>query len=223
MHINLNNTEIQVITQRRTRARKTLDMEFTSKTQLLITLPTTQEIDLETILKQNRTLLARKHQEYLKRTKVLEDNQLLIDGTPRKLIIETQTPEKGINLTDTTITIHTTGQQPGPILKEWMTQQTRKRIQTIQQKHSLETPEHLRIVDTARWGYVRDKTIHINNQLTTLPPPLQEFITVHEHLHLQHMNHGPIFQAKLREKIPNYPTLEYELKKYLALDYNNLN
>ena len=99
MQINLNNTEIQVITQRSTRSRKTLDMEFTSKTQLLITLPTTQEIDLETILKQNRTLLARKHQEYLKRTKVLEDNQLLIDGKPRKLIIETQTQEQGITLT----------------------------------------------------------------------------------------------------------------------------
>lgn len=219
MQIKLNNTMVEIITQRSTRARKSLDMEFTASDQLLIILPTAKDINLKDILQKNKTMLERKHREYLKRVRILEHDKILINGEPRTLIIQPKQPKK-VELTQNKLTIHTNRQRPEPILKQWMTQQTQTKIEEIQQKYKLEPPKHLEIVDTARWGYVKKQTIHINNQLIALPLPLQEFITVHEHLHLQHMNHGPTFQTKLREKIPNYPTREYELKKYLALDFN---
>lgn len=59
----------------------------------------------------------------------------------------------------------------------------------------------------------------INNQLITLPIRLQEFIVIHEHLHLQHMNHGALFQTKLSEIIPDYTIREQELSKYIALEW----
>ncbi len=98
-----------------------------------------------------------------------------------------------------------------------MTEQTEALVESIQIGYGLEIPAHLRIVDTARWGYVRDKTIHINSQLITLPRRLQEFTVIHEHLHLQHMNHGAIFQSKLSEKISDHTLREQELTKYIAL------
>ena len=64
--------------------------------------------------------------------------------------------------------------------------------------------------------------VRMNNQLVTLPPRLQEFIVVHEHLHLEHMNHGRTFQSKLSELISDYPIRERELTKYIALNFANL-
>jgi len=222
MQIKLNDVDVEVITQRSSRARKSIDLEFTRRDQLLVILPTAKEIDLEAIIQRNMTLLARKHREYLKRVKVFDDGKILIDGKPREIIIDTESSEKGVTLTDDKLIIRTCGKLPETILKQWLTEQTRFKVEEIRQKYDLETPAHLRIVDTKRWGYVRDQTIHINNQLATLPPELQEYITVHEHLHLQHMNHGATFQAKIREHIPDYLIRERELLNYIALNQNEL-
>ena len=37
------------------------------------------------------------------------------------------------------------------------------------------------------------------------------------------MNHGPTFQRKLKELIPDYASKEHILTKYLAMDYRTIN
>jgi len=222
MEIKLNGTTVKVITQRSTRAKKTLDMEFTAPDVLKVTIPTATDVDLEAILKRNHRMLERKHKDFLTRKPVLFNGKLLVDGKPHELTINRSGKNKGVELSETTIIINTGGNRPGPVLKQWMTEQTRKRVEQIQLEHDLNKPDNLRIVDTARWGYVKDQAIHINNQLVTLPPRLQEFIVVHEHLHLAHMNHGRTFQSKLSELIPDYPIREHELTQYIALDFSTL-
>lgn len=209
LKINLNGVNVRIITARSVRARKTFDFEFTVRDELKVILPTAMEIDLEAIINKNLSMLERKHEEYLTRIPVFQDRKLLIKGEPHELVIEKTGSRKEVIFSDNQIVIHTSGEnRPEPILKQWMTKQTQSIIDSIQKTYALEVPAHLRIVDTARWGYLRDKTIHINNQLVTLPPRLQEFIVVHEHLHLQHMNHGAMFQTKLSEKILDYPIRE---------------
>lgn len=221
MKINLNGVDVRVITARSSRARKTVDLEFTARDELKVILPTALDVDVDKILGQNWMTLIRKHKEYLTRIPVYRGGKLLVNGEPHEFVVDKTGDKKEVILTETQILVRTCGDnRPEPILKQWMTEQTNALVKSIQKTYDLEVPAHLRIVDTARWGYVRDKTIHINNQLVTLPSKLQEFIIIHEHLHLQHMNHGATFQTKLRETIPDYPTREQELTKYIAFDFN---
>jgi len=67
---------------------------------------------------------------------------------------------------------------------------------------------------TTRWGSCSSHgNLNFNYKIVKLPPELADYLIVHEMCHLREMNHGPRFWALVAESIPNYESLNKQLKK----------
>ena len=67
----------------------------------------------------------------------------------------------------------------------------------------------------SRWGSCSQKgNLNFNYKILFLPPPLQDYIIVHELCHLKEFNHSRRFWALVEQTIPNRQELRQELKKW---------
>ena len=65
------------------------------------------------------------------------------------------------------------------------------------------------------WGSCSGlKNINLNLHLMRLPDRLIDFIVVHELVHTQIPNHGPLFKQRLRDHFPDSDLLDKEIKKF---------
>lgn len=70
----------------------------------------------------------------------------------------------------------------------------------------------------ARWGSCDvSGNIKLNWRLTMLPPPLRDYVLIHELCHLKEMNHSAAFWRLVVRYCPNYKILRKELKSYAFL------
>lgn len=67
---------------------------------------------------------------------------------------------------------------------------------------------------TSRWGSCANQkgTITLNKRLFSFPPPLAEYVLLHEYCHLLHPNHQAGFYALLGQLVPNRKELDRQLK-----------
>ena len=216
--------EIRVSLQLSERARKTVEIEFRSKEELVVTLPRGQDVDTETLLRKNKALINRKYRKFLNRIHILDDNKILYKGKLYKIqILRTDSPqEEPISIHDDVLTIHVREKEnPLKALKGWISQQTRILIDSVVEEYStsLDGPKRVFITDTKRWGYTRKNgEVVYNWQLSALPPELGEYVVVHELVHLVHMNHKRSFHSKMVMLIPDYKRKEEMLHNYVAID-----
>lgn len=65
------------------------------------------------------------------------------------------------------------------------------------------------------WGSCSpSRTISLNIGLMQVPPPLQDYVLLHELAHLNHMDHSPSFWAEVASHDPNYQDHRRRLKHY---------
>ena len=65
-----------------------------------------------------------------------------------------------------------------------------------------------------RWGScARDGTLRFNWRLVMAPPPIVDYVVVHELCHLRHLNHGPQFWEMVGRLIPDYQLRRRELRR----------
>ena len=66
----------------------------------------------------------------------------------------------------------------------------------------------------SRWGSCSSTgSIMLNWRLIMVPPPVYNYVIIHELAHLVHMNHGPLFWKLVQELSPNYSKDKEWLKK----------
>ena len=57
----------------------------------------------------------------------------------------------------------------------------------------------------SRWGSCSSRgNLNFNYRIVFLPPPLQDYLIVHELCHLEEMNHKPQFWALVARELPDY-------------------
>lgn len=63
-----------------------------------------------------------------------------------------------------------------------------------------------------RWGSCAvDGTITLAADLALVAPAVQDYVIVHELLHLRHRGHGRVFKALLALHVPEWASIEEEL------------
>ncbi len=225
--IDIDGKEIRVTIKTNKRARKTVNIEYKSEEELVVSLPKNQDVNIEALLGKHRDLIERKYRDYLSKVRILEGDVILYKGKPHLIKIEERKDSNGIPvaLEETSIIIQTSDREnPYILLKKWMTKETRDLIEETTAKYSdqiTETPVRVSVTDTQRWGYCRkNRSIVFNWQLIALPPRLAEFAILHEYVHLYYTNHQNGFHRKLSRIIPDYKQREKELRQYIAIEPN---
>lgn len=67
----------------------------------------------------------------------------------------------------------------------------------------------------SRWGSCSRKgNLNFNYVIASLPPPLMDYVIVHELCHLAVFNHSSAFWARVAEVCPDYLSLRAELRKH---------
>lgn len=67
----------------------------------------------------------------------------------------------------------------------------------------------------SRWGSCSaKKNLNFNFRILFLPPPLRDYVIVHELCHLQELNHSMSFWKLVARAVPDYRRARAELRKY---------
>lgn len=68
-----------------------------------------------------------------------------------------------------------------------------------------------------RWGScARNGVVRLNWRLILLPPPLIDYVVVHELCHLAEASHGPAFWSRVASFLPDHRALRAELRRLEA-------
>lgn len=87
-------------------------------------------------------------------------------------------------------------------LPEWA-----KKIRVAPRKISIKSVKTL-------WGSCSAKgSITFSSRLALVPPPLLEYVVVHELVHMKHMNHSDKFWLEVEKQLPDYKERRADLKK----------
>lgn len=98
-------------------------------------------------------------------------------------------------------------------------QSTRHHVERIVAQHPDLVPQKISIrLQKRRWGSCsRRGSIAINVCAGRLPMHLLEYIVVHELCHLKQFNHSARFYDLVRQKLPDAPERQRQLKQYLLV------
>jgi len=218
--------QVRVSVQPSVRARKTVEVEFRSRDELVVTYPYGKDVDVAALLEKHRSLVEQKYREFLDRKKILDGDIILVEGVPHRIILNwfEEPPIERVKINDSLLTINLRKEEKlAIILKGWLSQQTKNLIDNIVNKHQkdLGKPAKVFIIDTARWGYCRKNgEIVFNWQLSCLPEELAEFVVIHELVHLSVMNHQDQFHGKMLKLMPDHLQRENEIKKFISIEPN---
>jgi hypothetical protein len=221
--------QVRVSVQPSQRARKTLEVKFISRDELVVKYPYNKEVDVESLLEKHRASIERSYKQYLGQKRILDGDVLLVGGVHHKMVLNNigEPPVERALVHDGTLTINVRGaEDPAILLREWVKGQTRKLVDDVTEKHrgELGGPSRIFVTETARWGYCRKNgEVIINWQLACLPTRLAEFAILHELVHLQVLNHQRGFHEKMLTLMPDYIARESELKYYLPIESDALN
>jgi len=225
--VEVDGKEIRVTVKTSVRARKTVEIEFKSKEELVVSLPINQEVNIEALLGKHRGLIERKYRDHLSRVKILDGDVILYKGKPHLIKIGQREDNNGLTVAteENSIIIRAKEKENAKaLLKKWMTKETRDLVEETTANYSdhlTDAPVRVSVTDTQRWGYCRkNRSIVFNWQLIALPPRLAEFVILHEYVHLSHLNHQKGFHRKMVSVISDYSQREKELRRYIAIEPN---
>lgn len=104
------------------------------------------------------------------------------------------------------------------LLRDWLRRRARMELepwlQSLSQQCDLAYSQLSVRGQTSRWGSCSTKqSISLNFKLLFLPPPLVDYVLIHELCHTVHMNHSPAFWALVQRYCPQYDRCRAELKQ----------
>lgn len=103
-------------------------------------------------------------------------------------------------------------------LRRLATQELPLRVQAHAAQHQLTVQRVTVRNQRSRWGSCsRRGTLSLNWRLIQTPPAVQDYIILHELMHLRQMNHSARFWAEVKSVCPDYQAAERWLKQNTSL------
>ncbi len=69
-----------------------------------------------------------------------------------------------------------------------------------------------------KWGYcTSEKNVNFNSELLFMDEAIQDFVIVHELLHLKVSNHGKLFKSLMSIHLPDWKKAEKKLSKQVSV------
>jgi predicted metal-dependent hydrolase len=225
----INGKQIRVSVQPSQRARKTLEIRFTSAEEVVVKHPYGKEVDVDSLLEKHRASVERSYRKFLSQKQILDNYVLLVGGVPHRVVLNqtVDPPVERVHVDDGILTINIReSEHPAIYLSDWVKGQTRKLVDDLVKRYcgELGSPSRIFVTETARWGYCRGNgEVIINWQLSCLPTRLAELVILHELVHLKELNHQREFHSKMLKLMPDYLQRESDLRYYLAIESEALN
>lgn len=93
-----------------------------------------------------------------------------------------------------------------------------ERVHQLNNEHFQQVVGQVRLkYNRSNWGSCSSKkNINLSTRLLLTPPPVIDYVIVHELAHLLEMNHSPAFWRNVEQAMPNYREHERWLKEYGA-------
>jgi len=195
---------------------KYLCMRLNPNLELDITVPSRHKGHIRTMLKKKRAWLEKRVDELASSFRVFDGKSILYKGKRRRLEIKpTVHCRTKVELHQDTLRILMANDgKPYDLLKDWMSQQTKKYVRKKLASFATTEdakPQRILIRDTRRWGYcTRDKKVVFSWQLIALPAKLREYVVLHEAVHLREFSHSRKFKQALASLCTDYADREFE-------------
>jgi len=195
-------------------------LRFKPDSKLEVVLPFYSSKNAEEIIKEKSSWIIKKYKELLQRKKVFDGKMLLIDGQYYQIASVLSNNEE-IEMMDGYLIIRTNRQNIIPIIKSWMKNRTEAYLmmnlpfyaEKLDVKFTCFT-----VKDIGKWGYCNKKhELFFNLQLSALSKELEDYILLHELLHIIEFNHSKRFHKLIDTHCPNHRELEKALNQIVAL------
>ncbi len=194
-------------------------LSFGPDYRLRLTIPRRARATPEEILAHRRPWIEDKVRRLSAMSRVLTDEQVLIDGRPVGI---RQSPGERASVRLQGGTMHVRvppGDSRDRILLERLARMTRQLVggnlprmaRDVGVKYRSASVKHMK-----RWGQCTTAgDLRFDSKLVCLPVEVTRYVMLHELVHLVHFNHSAKFKGLLRRHCPDHRELERRLKTYL--------
>ncbi len=187
--------------------------------RLRLAIPRRARIAPEEILAQRRPWIEDKVRRLSAMSRVLTDEQVLIDGRPVE-IRQSRGERPSVRLQGGTMRIRVPpGDSRDRMLLERLARMTRELVGSNLPRMARDVGVGYRSASVRhmkRWGQCTTAgDLRFNSKLVCLPAEVARYVMLHELVHLVHFNHSAEFKALLRRHCPDHRELERRLKTYL--------
>jgi predicted metal-dependent hydrolase len=146
------------------------------------------------------------------------DNMLLLNGAYYKI---TESSSCNIDTHTSTVT-YTTATQFKEFLTKLIQNEVEEKVKHYTELIGVQNVKVSIKMQKTKWGSCSGRSnLNFNLAIIALPPHLQEYIVVHEVIHLLERNHSQAFWKKIAKFWPEYGKSEIDLKKYWILIERN--
>jgi predicted metal-dependent hydrolase len=191
---------------------------------LEVILPRGKRVNIEEELREKASWIHIEYDRLSKLRRVLTQNSVMFNGNPLKIIYSDDPADRLVpNIAGGKVNAHSTDRKRiKELVRRWFLKESSAYV--VRKAGELAPtigvrPKRVDIREIGKWGYcTRDGRLSFSWQLIALPERLQEYVVIHEMVHLVEFNHSRAFKAKMAALCPDFRERERELDRFVPYD-----
>lgn len=202
------------------RGRRYTYFRFRPDATLEIVSPRPKTFDAESAIRQRESWVLKHREELSQASRVLDDGSVMFGGRRLKLVFVQTSGSEGLrpDLGKGVVVVkaHDRSSTKELVRRWFLKESSAYVIRTLPELARKLAVRYRRadVREIKNWGYcTQDGRLSFSWQLIALPPPVREYILLHELVHLSEHNHSPSFRLRLAAVLPDYRAREKVLDR----------
>lgn len=191
---------------------------------LEVVLPGSKSVNVEAELREKAEWIRREHERLSKLRRILTEDAVMFNGTLLRVVYSEDPADRLVpDIAKGEVIAHTQDRRRiRELVRRWFLSETSAYV--VKKAKELAPaigvrPRRVDVREIGKWGYcTRDGRISFSWQLIALPPRLQDYVVIHELVHLVEFNHSRAFKAKMAKLCPDFQEREGELDRFVPYD-----